>query len=96
MTLIKHNLNAYVEYARPIKLSKIESSLQKSLYVPENCTCRSSNLLVRRVSRGGPKEPAPPPLEIKQQKKGIRANFKLFYLYFATFSLENIIFSAIF
>ena len=36
----------------------------------------------------------PPPLEI--EKKLIRANFKLFHLYFATFSVENIIFSAIF
>ena len=38
----------------------------------------------------------PPPLEIEKQKKVIRANFKLFHLYFATFLVENIIFSAIF
>ena len=41
-----------------------------------------------------------PPLEIKKQKKKkkkvIRANIKLFHLYFATFSVEKIIFSAIF
>ena len=38
---------------------------------------------------------APPPLEIeKQKKKVIRANFKLFHLYFATFLVDNIIFSA--
>ena len=36
-----------------------------------------------------------PPLEIEKQKKKkkvIRANFKLFHLYFATFLVENIIF----
>ena len=40
----------------------------------------------------------PPPLEIEKQKKKkvIRANIKLFHLYFATFLVENIIFSAIF
>ena len=38
---------------------------------------------------GGPRG-LPPPLEIK--KKVIRANFKLFHLYFATFLVENIIF----
>ena len=39
------------------------------------------------------------PLEIEKQKKKkkvIRANIKLFHLYFATFLVENIIFSAIF
>ena len=40
------------------------------------------------------KGPAPPPLEI--EKKVIRANFKLFHLYFATFLAENIFFSAVF
>ena len=46
---------------------------------------------------GGPKGPAPPPLEIeKQKKKIIRAHFKLFHLYFATFLVGNIILSAIF
>ena len=35
-------------------------------------------------------------LEIEKQKKVIRANFKLFHLYFATFLVGNIIFSAIF
>ena len=38
----------------------------------------------RRVSRVGPKGPPPPPLEIEKQKKDIKANFKLFHLYFAT------------
>ena len=53
---------------------------------------------VRRVSRGGGAQVAwPPPLEIeKQKKKVIRANIKLFHLYFATFLVENIIFSASF
>ena len=32
----------------------------------------------------------------KQKKKVISANFKLFYLYFATFLVGNIIFSTIF
>ena len=46
--------------------------------------------------------PGPPPLEIEKQKKKkkkkkvIRANIKLFHLYFATFLVENIIFSASF
>ena len=47
---------------------------------------------------GGLKGPGPP-LEIekpKKKKKVIRANIKLFHLYFATFLVENIIFSAIF
>ena len=48
----------------------------------------------RRVSRGG--LGPPPPLEIEKQKKVISANFKLFHLYFATFLVENITFSAIF
>ena len=33
-----------------------------------------------------------PPLDIEKQKKVIRANFKLFHLYFATFLVGNIIF----
>ena len=40
----------------------------------------------RRVSRGGG-------LEIETQKKVIRAHFKLFHLHYATFFVENIIFS---
>ena len=58
---------------------------------------------IRRVSRGGGKGPGPPPppLEIEKQKKKkkkkvIRANIKLFHLYFATFLVENINYSAIF
>ena len=35
------------------------------------------------------------PLEIEKQKKVIRANFKLFHLYFDTFLVGNIILSAI-
>ena len=49
--------------------------------------------------QGGPRGLGPPPLEIEKQKKKkkvIRANFKLFHLYFATFLVQNIIFSAIF
>ena len=46
-----------------------------------------------RVQGGGePKGPGPPPpLEIEKQKKKkvIRANFKLFHQYFATFSVEK-------
>ena len=53
-----------------------------------------------RVQGGGPKGPGPRPLEIEKQKKkkkkDIRANIKLFHLYFATFLVENILFSAIF
>ena len=40
-----------------------------------------------RVSRPGP------PLEIEKQKRGHQTNFKLFHLYFATFSVGNHIFS---
>ena len=53
------------------------------------------------MSRGGGKGPGPP-LEIEKQKKKkkkkkvIRANLKLFHLYFATFLVENITFSVIF
>ena len=61
------------------------------------------NTICRRVSRGGggPRGLGPPPLEIEKQKKKkkkkvIRANIKLFHLYFATFLVENILFSAIF
>ena len=43
----------------------------------------------RRVSRGGGGG-----LEIETQKKVIRAHFKLFHLHYATFFVENIIFSA--
>ena len=53
------------------------------------------NTICRRVSKAW----APPPLEIEKQKKKkkvIRANIKLFHLYFATFLVENILFSAIF
>ena len=46
-----------------------------------------------RVQGGGGPRGLPPPLEIeKQKKKVIRANFKLFHLYFATFLVENVIF----
>ena len=52
-----------------------------------------------RVQGGGPKVPGPPPPRNqkakKKKKKVIRANSKLFHLYFATFLVENIIFSAI-
>ena len=48
---------------------------------------------------GGPRGLGPPPLEIEKQKKKkkvIRTNIKLFHLYFATFLVENINFSASF
>ena len=53
---------------------------------------------------GGPRGPGPP-LEIEKQKKKkkkkkkkkvIRANIKLFHLYFATFLVENVFFSGSF
>ena len=37
-----------------------------------------------------------PPLEIEKPKKSYQSNFKQFYLYFATFLVGKIIFSAIF
>ena len=51
-----------------------------------------------RVQGGGAQGAWAPPLEIEKQKKKkvIRANIKLFHLYFATFLVENIIFSVIF
>ena len=68
------------------------------------CMERSMRLhltkIYRRVSRAGAQVARPPLLEIEKQKKKeekvIRANFNLFHLYFATFSVGNIIFSAIF
>ena len=56
---------------------------------------------IRRVSRGGAQGAWAPRLEIEKQKKKkkkkvIRTNIKLFHLYFATFLVENIIFSASF
>ena len=47
---------------------------------------------------GGGQGAWPPPKNEKQEekKKVIRANIKLFHLYFATSSVENIIFSASF
>ena len=59
----------------------------------------SSNQYQARVQEGGPRGLGPTPLEIKKQKKKkkvIRANLKLFHLYFATFLVQNIIFSVIF
>ena len=49
----------------------------------------------------GGEGPGPPPLEIEKQKKKkkkkvIRANIKLVHLYFATFLVENVFFSASF
>ena len=49
-----------------------------------------------RVQGGGARGLPPPPLEIEKQKQVIRANLKLCHLYFATFSVGSIIFSAIF
>ena len=51
---------------------------------------------------GGAQGAWAPPLEIEKQKKKkkkkkvIRANIKLFHLYFATFLVENVFFSASF
>ena len=50
---------------------------------------------------GGPRGLGPPPLEIEKQKKkkkkkGHQKNIKLFHIYFVTFLVENIIFSASF
>ena len=71
---------------------------------------QNENILSRRlctqarVQGGAQGAWAPPPLEIKKQKKKkkkkkkkvIRANIKLFHLYFATFLVENVFFSASF
>ena len=59
------------------------------------------NVLMTGACPGGGARGLAPPLKIEKQKKRkekdiIRANFKLFHLYFATFLVENIIFSAIF
>ena len=51
---------------------------------------------VRVQGGGGLKGLRPPPLEIekkKKKKKVIRTNIKLFHRYFATFLVENVIFS---
>ena len=65
--------------------------------------CNAMTLYQARVQGGGPKGPGPPPLEIEKQKKKkkkkkkvIRANIKLFHLYFATFLVENVFFSSSF
>ena len=52
-----------------------------------------------RVQGGGPRGLGPPPRNWKakkKKKKVIRANIKLFHLYFATFLVEIVIFSASF
>ena len=49
--------------------------------------------------QGGPRGLGLPPRNLKKQKKKkkvIGANFMLFHLYFATFLVKNVIFSAIF
>ena len=56
-----------------------------------------STLCQARVQGGGSQGACPPPPQkLKSKKKVIRANFKLFHLYFATFLVENAIFSSIF
>ena len=52
--------------------------------------------LQARVQGGGPRGMAPPPRNGKAKKKGHQSKFKLFHLYFATFLVDNITFSAIF
>ena len=53
-----------------------------------------------RVQGGGGLKAPPPPQKLQKKRnkkeKVIRANLKLFHLYFATFLVGNIIFSAIF
>ena len=49
-----------------------------------------------RVQGGGAQGAGPPPPTKKLKKKVIRANFKLFHIYFCTFLVENVILSAIF
>ena len=57
----------------------------------------TNQMVTQARVQGGPRGLGPPPLEIeKQKKKVIRANIKLFHLYFATFLVENVIFSASF
>ena len=49
-----------------------------------------------RVQGGGPRGLGPPlKIEMQKKKKVIGANLKLFHLYYATFLVQNIIFSAI-
>ena len=52
-----------------------------------------------RVQGGGGKGPGPPPprnWKAKKKKKGHQSKFEPFYLYFASFLVENIIFSGTF
>ena len=70
---------------------------KKVLYL---CFLSSKWLPIQARVQGSPEGPGPPPpLEIEKQKKKkkvIRANIKLFHLYFATFLVEIVIFSASF
>ena len=79
---------------RDIKFDNLEHAYQYAKAIEFN------DIDSRRVSRGGGPRGLGPPLEKakkkKKKKKVIRANIKLFHLYFATFLVENIIFSAIF
>ena len=76
-------------------LVPLENNLFVGPFSP-SCGEREVFLYQARVQGGGGPRGLPP-LEIeKPKKKIIRANFKLFPLYFATFLVENIIFSVIF
>ena len=82
------------------QLTWLQSSFCCSV-VKINLSCRPliQYVYCRRVSRGGGPRGLGPPLEIEKQKKKkkkkkIRTNIKLFHLYFATFLVENFIFSA--
>ena len=71
--------------------------LNLALITIKNIRALTTYFMYRRVSRGGGGL-GPPPLEIEKQKKKkvIRTNIKLFHIYFVTFLVENIIFSASF
>ena len=67
-------------------------------------SCRLKTCLITFVhySQARDQGPGPPPpIKIEKQKKkkkkkGHQRKFKVFHLYFATFLVENIIFSAVF
>ena len=59
-------------------------------------TNMSEHIITNDIRRVSPVEIEKQKKKKKRKKKVIRANFKLFHLYFATFLVENIIFSSLF
>ena len=85
------------------KYCYVGASLGNIVYIMHNVSHEILILDTGACPGGGPKGPGPPPLEIEKQKKKkkkkkkvIRANIKLFHLYFATFLVENVFFSGSF